>query len=242
MVYHNNFCEIRMVNQKMSESEEMYLVTMARLAEHGVEEPIPLSLLAEELSVLPVSVNQMVRKMAEEGYLIYLPYKGVEFTPQGRRLARQVLRGRRLWEVFLVDHLEFSPLEAEALACRMEHITTSIVADRLSSFLGEPATNPRGKPIPGESDNEIEIPARLLGELKVGQRAEVLHLVAESAASDFLDAQGIHPGAEVAVLAAGSQGSLLLDVGGRQVNLTGDVASCVFVKEIAVSTGAVRLK
>ena len=47
---------------EMSESEEMYLITIARLIEQGVEAPVPIPLLAGELSIQPVSANQMVHK------------------------------------------------------------------------------------------------------------------------------------------------------------------------------------
>ncbi len=107
------------VTDDISESEEMYLIAIARLAEQGVQEPIPISLLAKELSIQPVSANQMVHKLADAGLLDYLPYKGVRLTASGWKVARHVLRHRRLWEVFLVEHLEIALDEADALACRL---------------------------------------------------------------------------------------------------------------------------
>ena len=55
-------------HKEISESEQMYLLTIARLIEGGQPEPISLSDIAKELSVLPVSVNQMVRKLEGAGY------------------------------------------------------------------------------------------------------------------------------------------------------------------------------
>ena len=78
--------------EKMSESEEMYLITVARYVEDGYEGPVPLSRLAERLSVAPVSVNQMIKKLEEAGLVDYIPYKGVVLTATGRRTARSVLR------------------------------------------------------------------------------------------------------------------------------------------------------
>jgi len=69
---------------EMSENEQMYLVTIAMLQEQGHESPVALSELANALSVLPVSVNQMVHKMETSGLVKYYPYKGVEFSPSGR--------------------------------------------------------------------------------------------------------------------------------------------------------------
>ncbi|MBN1149279.1 MAG: hypothetical protein JXA78_18605 [Anaerolineales bacterium] len=39
----------------------MYLITIARLRKNG--QPVPLSLLAETLSISPMSVNKMYRKL-----------------------------------------------------------------------------------------------------------------------------------------------------------------------------------
>jgi DtxR family Mn-dependent transcriptional regulator len=105
----------------MSESEEMYLVTLARLNEAEGKDPTPVSRLAEELAVLPVSVNQMIHKLEESGLVKYTQYKGVTLTETGIRQANNILRSRRLWEVFLVERLHYIPDEAESLACRLEH-------------------------------------------------------------------------------------------------------------------------
>ena len=131
----------------LSESEQMYLVTIRKICESCTDTPIPIPHLAEELSVLPVSVNQMVKKLAEAGYVEYIPYKGVELTLKGREISTKILRHRRLWEVFLVKDLKMTLDEANTLTCRLEHITTEDVAQRLSIFLGDPTVCFHGSPI-----------------------------------------------------------------------------------------------
>jgi len=83
----------------------MYLVTIARLREG--DRPLPLSRLAKELSISPISANEMCRKMQDEELVVYRPYKGVSLTPEGEQRACYVLRRHRLWEVFLVRQLGF---------------------------------------------------------------------------------------------------------------------------------------
>jgi len=46
-------------NAIISESEEMYLITIARLVEQGEEAPVSISRLSGELAIQPVSANQM---------------------------------------------------------------------------------------------------------------------------------------------------------------------------------------
>jgi DtxR family Mn-dependent transcriptional regulator len=131
-----------------TEAEEMYLITVARAVEDGVEPPIPVATIASELDVSVVSANQMIRKLETTGFVDYLPYKGVALTETGRERANAVLRSRRLWAVFFTEHLGLSPESADEVACEMEHVTPEEVAGRLSQFLGEPSIGPGGKPIP----------------------------------------------------------------------------------------------
>ena len=126
MPYHNS--------EIISESEQMYLITIARSIEDGEPEPLPLSHIAKKMSLQPVSVNQMVRKLEADGLVHYHPYKGVELTSQGQSVAYRTLRNRRLWEVFLVDQLNVPFQEADAMACDLEHVTPDAIAQSLSKF------------------------------------------------------------------------------------------------------------
>ena len=131
-----------------SESEEMYLITVARAVEEGTPEPIPVGAIAASLSVAPASVNEKIKKLADRGLLDYEPYRGVRLSKRGRIIAAQVLRTRRLWATFLTNHLGFSPLEADEQACRLEHVTAGEATERLARYLGEPEADPLGRPIP----------------------------------------------------------------------------------------------
>jgi len=204
---------------EMSESEEMYLITIARLIEQGVEAPVPIPQLAGELSIQPVSANQMVHKLAEEELVEYLPYKGAQLTPKGQEIAQKVLRDRRLWEVFLVEHLELPPSEADALACRLEHITAEGIACRLAKYLGQPAVSPQGLPIPEVDGEPVEQASRPLSALAVGEQGEVMRIEADQATQNFLTTEGLRPGLEVKPLAIGGGGAMLLEVGDSRLHL-----------------------
>lgn len=218
-----------MANPNMSEAEEMYLITLAKLAEGGAQGPVPLAQLAEELSVLPVSANQMVHKLEEEGILDYVPYKGVALRPEGQKLANRTLRRRRLWELFLVDRLGLPFAEADALACRMEHVTSAEVTERLAAFLGNPARSSRGLPIPPAED-EIQIIEEPLSMAEVGRVYEVAN-IGDEMLREFLAANEIVEGTALRLLATSSRGDVLLDVNGSHVNLAGETAEHVLVKE-----------
>lgn len=213
----------------MSESEEMYLVTLAMLEETGVRVPIPVSRLANELNIQPVSVNQMVRKLEETGLVIYTPYKGVVLTPEGEVRALRVLRHRRLWEVFLVNQLHLLPELVADLACKLEHVLPDDVADRLSQFLGHPLQNPQGKTIPSPQAHTLLLAERNLIQMKTGERSQVSRIQADDASYSFLTNQGICAGSPVTMLAVGSDGAILAEFGGRTVHLSKRTAQTILI-------------
>jgi DtxR family transcriptional regulator, Mn-dependent transcriptional regulator len=131
-----------------SESAEMYLLMTAELAEASPDAVVPVPALAEQLGISPVSTNQMCRKLQDQGLLRYRPYRGVTLTEAGQAVADRVIRRRRLWEVFLVDRLDLSLPAAREAACRLEHVTSPRLSERLADFLQQPAVCPHGKPIP----------------------------------------------------------------------------------------------
>jgi DtxR family Mn-dependent transcriptional regulator len=235
MVNHKKITVYLMPNhnyETISESEQMYLITIARLIEDGQLEPIPLSDIAKEMSVLPVSVNQMVRKLEGEGFLHYLPYKGVELTDLGKKVAFRTLRNRRLWEVFLVDHLNVSLKEADTMACTMEHITPDEIAQRLANFLGDPTTGPGGQSIPNLESNQLILNRVPLTELEVGMTAQVADVNAPPAVIRFLNEEGIRSGSMVTLRAIGTQDSRLVEVETGFVELSEEIANSIRTSKV----------
>ncbi len=211
----------------LSESVQMYLVTIARLRE--TNQPVPLSQLAQQLSVSPVSVNEMCRKLQDQGFVVYRPYRGASLTPEGERRAHYILRRHRLWEVFLVEHLGLAYAEAHQAACQLEHSTPNEVANRLEALLGHPSVSPTGEPIPkanGELPERIVVP---LAGLAAGQQGHVVRCEVSDADRAFLDEQGVHPGGMLMVLAT-AEGSLLVDVGGERISLARTLAQAIQVE------------
>lgn len=223
-------------HEAISESEQMYLLTIARLIENGATEPIPLSDIAKQMSVLPVSVNQMVRKLERGGYLNYLPYKGVKFTDLGKEIAFRTLRNRRLWEVFLVDHLKVGLGEADLMACTMEHVTPDGIAQRLAKFLGDPATGPGGQPIPNMGTGHAFKDWISLNELEVGMDAYIADIEAQPAVARFLSEEGLRPGSKITLRAIGTRNSWLVEGGKGYLELSSEIASTIWLSKVRNSS------
>ncbi|MFN9802145.1 MAG: metal-dependent transcriptional regulator, partial [Bacteroidota bacterium] len=76
--------------------------------------------IAGRLDMKAPSVTDMLKKLDERGYVRHTPYQGTELTTKGRKLAIEVLRKHRLWEMFLVDKLGFTWDEVHEVAEQLE--------------------------------------------------------------------------------------------------------------------------
>lgn len=217
----------------MSESIEMYLSTIIRLRDSR-DSPVPLSALADALSIASVSANEMCRKLQEQGMVVYRPYKGVTLTEVGEHRGRAVLRRRGIWTVFLTQKLGIAPERAQEVADALEHGTPDEVADRLADFLGNPRVTPLGMPIPS-ANTAFAYPAAVpLTAIATGRVGHVAELPLDAAIRDFLDKHGLQVGTPVTVLSVTDSGERLLATGGgenptRHLSVTQTTADQILV-------------
>jgi DtxR family Mn-dependent transcriptional regulator len=221
---------------RLSESVQNYLVNIVRLRE-AADEPVPLSHLAEALSISPISVNDMCRKLQDQGLVVYRPYKGVYLTEEGQRHAYYIVRRHRLWEVFLVHKLGFAFEEAHQAACRLEHATPDPVADQLDAFLSYPTVNPQGLPIPRPEGVLPTCTTTLLSELSAGQAAHILRCDAGEPTCTAIGERGLRPGATAQILLATEQ-SQLLSVEGAHISVARSLAETILVEPISAQETA----
>ena len=225
-----------MPEHQMSESTEMYLITISTLGAINEDNPLSLSALADEMGVQSVSANQMVKKMADEGWVKYLPYKGVYLTKAGQDQALRVLRHRRLWEVFLVRELEMPVDEADKLACELEHLSSEDVTNRLDAFLGHPSVSYSGFPIPQVDDEAHLFVGVSISELGVGDKAQVMQVSGDEVTAKFLSGMGIMPGVLVCIVAVGSNGDLLVESKSQRIHLSAELSQNILVGQPSVAT------
>lgn len=213
-----------------SESMEMYLKTVAELG--GAEAPVPIGRVAERMEVTAVSANEMMKRLAAQGWITHRPYKGVVLTRSGSKLANNVIRRQRLWECFLVDKLHLDWAKSHDLACELEHATAAEVAEALAAYLDHPTHCPHGNPIPAADSETESLSGTPLSELAIGQTGRIvaIHPGTEEILS-HLFARQIVPGQQVTLVeAAPLQGPLTLNIGDRDVALGLNLASLVLVE------------
>ena len=215
----------------LSESTEMYLKAMAELDDGEV---IAIGRLAQHLEVTPVSANEMVKRLGDQGLVSHTPYKGVNLTKKGRDVACDVLRRQRLWEVFLYEHLHIEWAKLYEMGCALEHATAPEVTEALADFLGHPQTCPRGNPIPAADGSFMPLNGIPLSEVAIGKTVRVVAVcVTAIEVLKHLQAQAILPGhALTLVEAAPMEGPLTLDVNGKRVALGLLVSAFIIVEVI----------
>ena len=184
-----------------SHTEENYLKAIYKLSEAEPGAGVSTNRIAAALTTRAASVTDMLRRLAEKGLLDYEKYRGVQLTPEGRRLALLTVRKHRLWEVFLVQQLGFNWDEVHEVAEELEHVASPLLMRRLDAFLGHPALDPHGDPIPAE-DGAIRRPAhRVLADLHPGEKGTLAGVKNTSAPFlQYLDKVGLPLGARVEVL------------------------------------------
>lgn len=122
-------------NFKMTSSLEDYLEAIFLLSQ--INERVRLTSVAEKLGVSKPSVNRAVKTLTDNGFLEHAIYGDIIMTPFGESYAADVLRRHRLLKSFLIDILGVDEINAEADACKMEHVISSATIDKLCDYLNE---------------------------------------------------------------------------------------------------------
>ena len=151
-----------------SQSEENYLKAIYHLGNQS-QKGVSTSDIANKLETKASSVSDMIKKLSDKKLVEYKKYYGVNLTKKGKLIAASVVRKHRLWEVFLVDKLNFTWDEVHDVAEQLEHIKSKKLMEELDSFLGFPKTDPHGDPIPDKDGNLQTIEKTLLSNLKKGE-------------------------------------------------------------------------
>lgn len=183
----------------LSFTEENYLKAIFKISEKK-ERSANTNAISLEVNTSAASVTDMLKRLSEKGLIHYEKYKGVTLTEGGLRLATILVRKHRLWEVFLVEKLQFSWDEVHDIAEQLEHIQSDELIDRLDLFLGRPKFDPHGDPIPDADGNFAYRKQVLLDEITLGEKCVVVGVRDHSPAFlQYLDKMKLTLGAQLEV-------------------------------------------
>lgn len=144
----------------MTLSEENYLKIIYHLSKENPQ-GVSTSAIAQKMNTKASSVTDMMRRLSDKKLVHYVKYQGVILTKEGEVKAIDLVRRHRLWEVFLLEKLNFSWDEVHDIAEELEHVNSKKLIDRLDAFLGYPNTDPHGDPIP-TSEGVIAVADKIL--------------------------------------------------------------------------------
>ncbi len=211
-------------------SEENYIKTIFHL-QNG-QDPVTTNELADKLSTRAASVTDMMKKLKAKKIVNYQAYKGFRLTPDGKKIALDIIRRHRLWEFFLAEKLKFSWEEVHAVAEDLEHVSSKKLIDKLDEYLGFPRVDPHGDPIP-DANGKIELTKTIaLDQLPMNKMAEVNRVVNQSAELlELLQHKKITIGTKLEVKKKFSfDNSLEVKIKQQTINITQDLAKNIFVK------------
>jgi DtxR family transcriptional regulator, Mn-dependent transcriptional regulator len=151
--------------------------------------------LAERLGVTAASASGMVKKLGGLGLVSHVPYKGVELTDAGERLALEVIRHHRLLELYLAESLDVPWDRVHAEAEVLEHVLSEELEELIAAKLGHPTVDPHGDPIPSAELTIEERQTKPLADLEPGARATFVRISdSDPEMLRYLADRGIAPG------------------------------------------------
>jgi len=211
---------------------ENYVKTIYLIAaRQPVEDAVSTGVLAQGMNVSPGTVTGMLKTLSEASLATYTPYEGVRLSPAGNRLALKVLRRHRLVELFLAQTLDMPWDEVHEEAEHMEHAVSDRLVDRIETFLGFPAVDPHGDPIPRSDGSLTEPEGRPLSSLARGHRFRVVRVVDQDPAFlRYLTECGLDLGSHGETVENRQEaGALVLKIGDRTVALGFEAAGKVLI-------------
>ncbi|MHA7829790.1 MAG: metal-dependent transcriptional regulator [Flagellimonas sp.] len=216
----------------MTRSEENYLKTIFHLG-GGDSKSITTNAIAEQMETKPSSVTDMAKKLSEKGLVDYVRYQGISLTDAGVKTALSIIRKHRLWEVFLVEKLDFTWDEVHEVAEQLEHIKSEKLVDKIDELLSFPKYDPHGDPIPTKDGKFQERDEKLLSEMPINSKGVCVGVKDSSVPFlKFLDKNNIALGNTIKVMDKEDfDNSLRIQMEGKEMRISHQIASNLYVKK-----------
>src|ERR687896_1668470 len=160
-----------MSKNELSAAIQDYLKEIYKIQAAG--ERATTTAIARRMGVAPSSATSMVKKLAALGLAEHAPYRGIELSDAGTKIALEVIRHHRLLEQYLAETLGLGIDAVHAEADRLEHVISEELEARIDEQLGFPTHDPHGDPIPDAGLNVDRSQLRSLEALEPGEEATV---------------------------------------------------------------------
>ena len=208
----------------MTISEENYIKVIYHLSLVSPK-GVNTNAIAEMLDTKASSVTDMLKKLSEKDFVSYLKYQGVTLTENGMLCAKMIVRKHRLWEVFLVEKLNFSWDEVHDIAEELEHIRSEKLVEKLDEFLGFPSFDPHGDPIPNANGEIKNIDKLLLSDAVINQEYICVEFL------QYLDKKNIFLGVPIKVISSEKfDHSFTINLNSETISVSNKIAENLYIK------------
>jgi|SRR5690554_5368236 len=216
----------------MNRAEEDYLKTIYELTIEQNIDVVKIQDLSNKLSLTNQTVNEMIKKIASKDMVEYLPYKGVNLTNKGKKIAEKMLRSHRVWEVFLTEKLGFNWREVHQDAEALEHSTSEKVVDALYEYLGKPEYCFHGNPIPLKNGGIPKLTHKRISDLKPGERFKIVRVIDDEDLLEFLDKMKIRLNDEFILKNTNAALGIYEIEGKASISLNDMISKMIFIEEL----------
>ena len=216
----------------LTDAVEDYAKAIYSLQRRGT---VTTTALAERLGVTPGSVSAMLKRLDGLGLVEHAPYRGVELTDAGERVALEVLRHHRLLELYLTESLGMPWDRVHDEAEVLEHHISEDLEALIAAHLGHPTHDPHGDPIPTPDLTIDEGRTVGLDGMEVGDRGRFVRVSdADPAMLRYLAERGITPGSSFEIVDRQPFGGPVVARFGRTTHaLGGDLARAMRAEPVA---------
>ena len=180
----------------------------------------------------PGSVSEMLGKLAALGLIVHDPYRGARLTPDGLKVAVEMIRHHRLIETYLVRALGYGWDEVHEEADRLEHAISELLEERMWQALGQPAFDPHGDPIPAPDGTLVEHPTLPLQSAPAGSEVTVSRISDRDPAKlRAVERLGLTPGRRVMVVEESVwESPIVVSLDGSQISVPLGLARAIRVE------------
>ncbi|MEM6515090.1 MAG: metal-dependent transcriptional regulator [Bacteroidota bacterium] len=221
------------MTDQLTLAEENYLKAIFHLEKLSTK-GVSTNDIAKALKTKASSVTDMIKKLSEKNYVNYKKYQGTKLTKKGTKIAVNIVRKHRLWEVFLVENLNFSWDEVHEVAEQLEHIKSEKLIDELDTFLNHPSHDPHGDPIPDKEGNFNKIDKISLAKANINKTYSCVGVKdTYTAFLHYLDHHNIALGTTIKVIYKEPfDNSIKINLDGNDLFVSNNVAKNLFLKEL----------
>ena len=217
---------------KITISKENYLKAIAESESDG--ETVIAATLARWMNVSAPAVTMAIRRLKRDNFIEVGSGGVIRLTQDGREIANRLLSRHHLIERMLAEIFGMEWYKVHEEAEQLEHAVSADFEKKLIERLGSGGVCPHGSVL--ETDTPTfrrERGLRPLDELTEGARVRVVSVYErDRQLLEYLDSLGIHPGAEVKLLAKNVDETLTLEVRGMVTPLGRAAAGRLWVVAI----------